>query len=77
MNCPTEIVILMHKYLDEDIKNAEQIILRAHLEECEECNQHFHELKKTIALVQSTSHVVAPNDFTMKDAKLTKGEKDS
>ena len=66
MNCPTEIVILMHKYLDEDIKSAEEIILRAHLEECEECNQHFHELKKSIALVQSTSHVVAPNDFTMK-----------
>ncbi|MBE4909692.1 anti-sigma factor [Bacillus luteolus] len=66
MNCPTEIVELMHKYLDEEIEHNEEIKLRSHLQKCEDCSRHFYELEKAIAFVQSTSHVVAPDDFTMK-----------
>ncbi|MCH1627965.1 anti-sigma factor family protein [Ferdinandcohnia quinoae] len=66
MNCSEDIELLMHRYLDEDISVDEEKLLREHLHECESCNQHFHELKKTIALVQSTSHISAPSDFTMK-----------
>ncbi len=59
-------VELIHKYLDEDISEEEEKILREHLHTCHTCNQHFHELKKSIALVQSTSHISAPADFTLK-----------
>lgn len=58
-------VTLMHNYLDEDISEEEEKLLREHLHACESCNQHFHELKKTVALVQSTSHISAPDDFTL------------
>ncbi|MEH7381057.1 anti-sigma factor [Bacillus sp. JJ1533] len=67
MNCSENNMIeLMHNYLDEDISEEEEKLLREHLHVCEACHQHFHELKKTIALVQSTSHISAPNDFTLK-----------
>ncbi|WP_099363806.1 anti-sigma factor family protein [Fredinandcohnia onubensis] len=67
MNCSEKhMVTLMHNYLDEDISEEEEKLLREHLHACESCNQHFHELKKTIALVQSTSHISAPDDFTLK-----------
>jgi anti-sigma factor RsiW len=54
----------MHEYLDEEISAEHEKELRAHLQSCEECQNHFHELKKTIALVQSTSHIQAPDNFT-------------
>lgn len=54
----------MHEYLDEEIDVNHKEELKKHLQECEECAIHFHELKKTIALVQSTSHVQAPVNFT-------------
>lgn len=67
MNCSEDSMNqLIHKYLDEDISEEEGTLLREHLSSCDSCNQHFHELKKTIALVQSTSHISAPDDFTMK-----------
>ncbi|MBT2687665.1 anti-sigma factor [Bacillus sp. ISL-47] len=64
MKCPAEIVLFMHEYLDEEISAEHEKELRAHLQSCEECQNHFHELKKTIALVQSTSHIQAPDNFT-------------
>ncbi|MBD8069805.1 anti-sigma factor family protein [Bacillus sp. PS06] len=66
MNCPTDTIQLMHKYLDEEITHEEENTLRKHLDNCADCMKHFHELKKSIALVQSTSHIEAPSDFTMK-----------
>lgn len=64
MKCPAEIILYMHEYLDEEISAEHEKELRAHLQSCEECQNHFHELKKTIALVQSTSHIQAPDNFT-------------
>lgn len=67
MNCSeNNIAELMHNYLDDDISEEEEKLLRKHLHTCDTCMQLFHELKKSIALVQSTSHISAPSDFTLK-----------
>lgn len=66
MKCPEEMIGLMHEYLDEHISQEKENILRNHLQTCLGCQSYFHKLKKTIALVQSTSHVQAPHDFTTK-----------
>jgi anti-sigma factor RsiW len=54
----------IHQYLDHDIKQQDERILKEHLQTCADCTQHLHELEKSIALVQSTSHIEAPMDFT-------------
>ncbi|MFC4559610.1 zf-HC2 domain-containing protein [Virgibacillus kekensis] len=64
MNCNGEAIELMHKYLDGDLTKQEEAKLRIHLEECEACQKHFHELKRTITLIQSTEHVPVPENFT-------------
>ncbi|WP_026585118.1 anti-sigma factor family protein [Bacillus sp. J33] len=64
MKCPAEIILYMHEYLDEEISAEHEKELREHLQNCEDCQNHFHELKRTIALVQSTSHIQAPDNFT-------------
>ncbi|KGX84171.1 zf-HC2 domain-containing protein [Pontibacillus litoralis] len=63
MKCSTEAIALMHKYLDDELTKEEEIILRNHLYECEDCQHHFHELKRTIAMVQSTNKVQVPTGF--------------
>lgn len=64
LKCPAEVVLYMHEYLDEEISAEHEAELRAHLQSCKDCQAHFHELRKTIALVRSTSHIKAPIDFT-------------
>jgi anti-sigma factor RsiW len=64
MSCSSEFVQLLHKYLDHELSSDEEISVKGHLQTCEECYQHFHELEKAVALVQSTSHIEAPKDFT-------------
>lgn len=64
MNCPDIYTEYMHDYLDEEITPENEIKLREHLLSCADCQNHFQELKKTIALVQSTSHIQAPVNFT-------------
>lgn len=54
----------MHEYLDEELSQEDEKELKAHLLDCEACRTHFHELKRTIAFVQSTSHINAPQQFT-------------
>lgn len=54
----------MHDYLDEDINRENEAILREHLQNCKECEKIFNELVKTMALVESTSHIKAPANFT-------------
>lgn len=56
----------MHEYLDGDISSQHEKELREHLQTCSACKQQFEELEKTIALVQSTSHIQAPPGFTEK-----------
>ncbi|MBP2241617.1 anti-sigma factor RsiW [Cytobacillus eiseniae] len=64
MKCPAEINIYMHEYLDEEISAEHEQVLRNHLQSCEACQEHFHELRRTIAFVQSTSHIQVPSNFT-------------
>ncbi len=56
----------MHEYLDEDISVEHEKELREHIHVCQDCCNYFHQLRKTIALVQSTSHIEAPVGFTEK-----------
>ena len=64
MNCHEDIIEYMHDYLDEDITPEHKEALRGHLQTCSDCRDYFHEMKKAVALVQSTSHIKAPDDFT-------------
>lgn len=64
MTCNKEIVSLIHKYLDEEITGIERKQLKEHLNDCDKCRTHMSELKKSIAFVQSTSHIDAPANFT-------------
>jgi anti-sigma factor RsiW len=73
LKCPEEMIQYMHDYLDEEILPEHEEILREHLQSCQECQTIFHELKKSIALVRSTSHIHAPANFTLNVmAKLPK-----
>jgi anti-sigma factor RsiW len=54
----------MHEYLDEEIDEHDEQLLKKHLQTCPKCQNYFHELEKAIALVQSTSHIQAPSNFT-------------
>lgn len=54
----------MHDFLDEEITAENEEKLREHLLTCQECQRHFQDLKKSIALVQSTSHIQAPANFS-------------
>ncbi|HYK71784.1 MAG TPA: anti-sigma factor [Pseudoneobacillus sp.] len=65
MNCSEAMIEYMHDYLDEEISAENEEKLREHLLTCQECQRHFHELKKSIAFVQSTSHIQAPANFTV------------
>lgn len=64
MKCPDNIVLYMHEYLDEEIDEHDEQLLKKHLQTCPKCQSYFHELEKAIALVQSTSHIQAPSNFT-------------
>lgn len=75
--CPEEIVLYMQEYLDGDLSREDEQVLKEHLQNCSSCQTHFHELKKTIAYIKSTSHIQVSNDFTANVmAKLPK-EKNS
>jgi anti-sigma factor RsiW len=76
MKCPSNIIELMHDYLDEDISPQDEIVLREHLNECVKCSQHFNDLKKTVAFIQHSSHLAPSDDFTAKVmARLPKEKK--
>jgi anti-sigma factor RsiW len=74
--CPENIVHVMNDYLDGDISSTDEATLKAHLKSCSECQKLYHELSKTIAFVQSASHINAPSDFVQKTmARLPKEKK--
>ncbi|HEY4600563.1 MAG TPA: zf-HC2 domain-containing protein [Cerasibacillus sp.] len=67
LDCKHEAVHLMHIYLDGDITKEEEMKLSQHLEQCPDCQKHFHELKRTITLIKSTAEPKeAPEGFTQK-----------
>ncbi|MBU9720175.1 MULTISPECIES: zf-HC2 domain-containing protein [Bacillaceae] len=64
MACENEYSHLIHKYLDEEMTLLEKKKLENHLLHCADCSGHLRELRKTVAIVQSASHMEAPKDFT-------------
>lgn len=75
MKCNAETIGLMHKYLDGDITTEEEQQLKYHLEDCEACQEHFRELKRTITLIQSAERFEAPANFTANVMKNLPTEK--
>ncbi|MDF1511397.1 anti-sigma factor [Robertmurraya sp. DFI.2.37] len=65
MSCSEKYVAYMHEYLDEEISIEHERELKEHLLKCPECQKHFHELEKSLALVKSIAHVTTPDDFTL------------
>ncbi|MGP4076764.1 zf-HC2 domain-containing protein [Halobacillus sp. K22] len=64
MNCKKEAISLMHKYLDGELNREEERRLRNHLQACPSCQNHFHELKRSITLIKNTGPASAPRNFT-------------
>lgn len=64
LKCPEEVIDYMHELLDGDLSPTEERLLYEHLDSCSDCKAHFEQLKKVIALVQSSSHIKAPENFT-------------
>ncbi|MGN1401117.1 MAG: zf-HC2 domain-containing protein [Bacillus sp. (in: firmicutes)] len=63
MKCSDAMIEYMHEYLDNDISPDHEKELRYHLQECEDCQKYFHELKKAEMFVKSSSHITAPSGF--------------
>lgn len=61
--CPDYIVQYMNDYLDGDLEPSKERVLKENLATCEDCRKTYHELTKTIAFVQSASHIEAPEGF--------------
>ncbi|MCT1904806.1 anti-sigma-W factor RsiW [Oceanobacillus sojae] len=64
MSCNEKYIKRMHDYLDGDISAEDESLLRRHLEDCEDCQKHFHELNRTITLIRSAERMEAPAGFT-------------
>ncbi|MFD1031444.1 anti-sigma factor [Metaplanococcus flavidus] len=61
--CPDYIVQYMNDYLDGDLEPSKERVLKENLATCQDCQKIYHELTKTIAFVQSASHIEAPKGF--------------
>lgn len=64
--CPEQIIDYMHEYLDGDISREHEQMLKKHLQMCEDCQKHMHQLSDTVAFVKSATHVTAPPYFEEK-----------
>ncbi|EIM08446.1 anti-sigma-W factor rsiW [Planococcus antarcticus DSM 14505] len=64
--CPENVIHLMGDYLDGDISPSDERQLKECLESCSDCRKQYQALSKTIAFVQSASHIQAPSDFVQK-----------
>ncbi|SFQ34162.1 anti-sigma factor family protein [Salibacterium halotolerans] len=64
MTCEKRYEMLLDKYLDGEISRDERAELFEHMETCEDCTARYYELKKAVMLVQSSSHITAPDTFT-------------
>lgn len=58
--CAERYVEYMHDYLDGDISRDHELELKKHLQACEACRQHLHELNDTVAFIKSANDVVVP-----------------
>lgn len=70
-----ENIKIMHDYLDGHLSKEDENCLSAHLETCEDCQNHFQELNRTLTLIQSARRIDAPEDFTKKVMQRLPDEK--
>src|SRR5699024_3530336 len=56
--------MIMHDYLDGQLSMEDEKNLSHHLQSCQKCQNHFHELSRTISLLQSGEKKNAPSNFT-------------
>ncbi|MDP4086116.1 MAG: anti-sigma factor [Bacillota bacterium] len=76
MSCPEEMIELIHEFLDGEIEPGKEIILRNHLQCCQDCENLFNELNTAIALMKGNSNIKVPEYFTEKVmAQLPKEKK--
>lgn len=61
--CPENIIQLMNHHLDGDTSPSEEQQLKEYLESCEDCREQYQALSKTVAFIQSVSHIQAPPNF--------------
>lgn len=73
--CPENVIHLMDDYLDGDISPSDERQLKEHLESCNDCRKLYQALSKTIAFVQSASHMQAPSNFVQKTMERLPKEK--
>lgn len=73
--CPEKIIRYMDDYLDGDLNPEDEAVLKSYLESCSDCRKMYHDMTKTIALLQSSSHIKAPADFVQKAMKRLPKEK--
>ena len=59
----THVKDLLSAYLDGQVSAQEQARIRRHLDQCEDCRRHLEELRRTVALLQSSEPVRAPEGF--------------
>lgn len=75
LNCPIEIIQMMHEYLEEDISGENEKRLQDHLRECPACEAYMRELKETEMLLFGVPTVKAPEDFVANVVKNLPKEK--
>ena len=63
--CAERYVVFMHDYLDGDITHEHELELKKHLQTCEACREHLHELNDTVAFIKSANHISAPPGLEM------------
>lgn len=66
LKCPEEVIPYMHELLDGEISSGNEKFLRDHLQSCSDCQAYFQQIKKAVELIQSTSTIQAPDNFTVK-----------
>ncbi|MFC5713983.1 anti-sigma factor [Thalassorhabdus alkalitolerans] len=55
---------VLKSYFNEELDAKERASFYEHLKKCSTCHSHYHETTKTIAFIQSASHLEAPGSFT-------------
>lgn len=63
MKC-SDILPLMHEYLDGELEGDEVVVLKRHLVSCPSCNRLFKQMERTEATVRMMPRPAAPKDMT-------------
>ncbi|PKR77555.1 hypothetical protein CEY16_06340 [Halalkalibacillus sediminis] len=63
MACTNEQHSRIHRYFDREMTHSEEIELKHHLMECEECQRDFQELKKVHDDLSAMESIEAPDDL--------------